>query len=326
MKAVIITEVGGPEVLTLGEWPMPDISDTEVLVKVHATAINRADTLQRRGKYPVPQGESPILGLEMAGEVVKCGPKVKELKVGDRVCGLLGGGGHAEYATIEEDLCMILPSNMTYEEAAAIPEVFLTAHQALFWLGKLEKGQKILIHAAASGVGTAATQLAKVIETEVFATASRGKHDICRKMGADHLIDYQTEDFLTIVMQESQKKGVNMILDFVAAPYFQKNLDCLAVDGVLVMLALLGGVKAGEVNLAPILRKRLQIKGSTLRSRSLKYKTDLTRDFVNKFWSHFEQKSLQAVIDRVMSWEEISEAHRIMEANQNAGKIVLKVG
>ncbi|MEO0896535.1 MAG: NAD(P)H-quinone oxidoreductase [Bacteroidota bacterium] len=325
MKAVVFDQPGDPEVLRIGDWEKPEPKEGEVLVKVGATAINRADTLQRIGRYPVPKGASPILGLEMSGTVVETGKWANRWKVGDRVCGLLSGGGHAEYAVIHEDMCMAIPKDMGFESAAAIPEVFLTAYQSLFWLAEIKAGENVLIHAGASGVGTAAIQLAKAAGAQIMITASSPKHEICRKLGAELCIDYRTQDFHLEVMQQSQKRGADVILDFIAGPYFQRNLDSLALDGRMVMLALLGGVKPEHINLAPILRKRLKIMGSTLRNRSLDYKIRLTRDFEAFAWNRFQSGHLKPVIHKVMDWTEIVEAHKLMEANVNAGKIVLKV-
>ncbi|MCI4671715.1 MAG: NAD(P)H-quinone oxidoreductase [Bacteroidia bacterium] len=325
MRAIIFDQPGGPEVLKLGEWQDAVADKGELLVKVHASAINRADTLQRRGKYPVPPGASPLLGLEMAGEVIGLGEGVDKWKIGDRVCGLLGGGGHAELVNIHQDMCMAIPKDMSYESAAAIPEVFLTAYQALFWLAEIKKNDHILIHAGASGVGTAAIQLAKLMDAHVFVTASSPKHDLCRTLGAELCVDYRTQDFHLEVMQQTKRRGVDIIIDFVAGPYFQRNLDSLALDGRMVMLSLLGGGKPDHTDLASILRKRLKIVGSTLRSRTHDYKVELTQGFYKFAWGEFENGHLKPVIDRVMDWSEIVEAHKLMEENKNAGKIVLKV-
>jgi putative PIG3 family NAD(P)H quinone oxidoreductase len=324
MKAILIKSPGGPEQLYVGEYETPQPGPTEILVRVVATAVNRADTLQRQGKYPVPAGSSPILGLEMAGEVVAIGSEVSRWQPGDQVCGLLGGGGHAEYAAIHQDLALPLPAGMDYVQAAAIPEVFLTAYQALIWLGALQPGERVLIHAGASGVGTAAIQIAREQGAEVFVTASAGKHALCLDLGASMAIDYRKQDFSQAVKAEADL-GVDLILDVIAAPYFQANLDLLQTDGRLVMLALLGGVHPDRVNLAPILRKRLQITGSTLRNRSLDYKIRLSQALQAFAWPRFQAGTLRPVIDRVLPWTDIVAAHRAIEANENAGKIVLTI-
>ncbi len=325
MKAVVLDDFGEPEKMRIGEWETPEPLGHQILVKVKATALNRADTLQRQGKYPPPAGASPILGLEIAGEVVKLGPEASQHQIGDAVCGLVPGGAYAEYAVIHEGMALPLPEGLSFAEAAAIPEVFLTAFQALVWLAKLQRGEKILIHAGASGVGTAAIQLAQEIGAEVMVTASAGKHEICRELGAKQCIDYQSEDFEEKIRHLTQSQGVHVILDFIAAPYFQKNLNCLSQDGRLVMLALLGGVQVENLNLVSILRKRLSILGSTLRSRSLEYQLQLTQDLQSFAWTLFSQKKLLAIIDSVFPWSEVVQAHRRMEANENQGKIVLEI-
>ena len=326
MKAVIIQSPGGPEQLQIGTWPKPQPGTQEVLVKVSATAINRADTLQRKGLYPPPPGASPLLGLEMAGEVVELGPDCRQVRVGQRVCGLLAGGGHAEYVVMHESLALPLPDAMSFIEAAAIPEVFLTAFQALHLLGQFQAGERLLVHAGASGVGTAAIQLAKEMgAAEIFATASAPKHDICQSLGADLCIDYKTQDFADVINEHTEGKGVNLIIDFIAAPYLNNNLKSLAMEGRMILLALMGGTKPEGLNIAPILRKRLHIMGSTLRARTRDYKINLTRQFRDFAWQRFADGRLKPIIDRVMSWEHISDAHKVMEANENAGKIVLTI-
>lgn len=325
MKAVQIKEFGGPEQLFIGDWKQPTPGLREILVKVEATALNRADTLQRKGNYPPPKGASPILGLEMAGTVEAIGSAVSHWKRGDRVCGLLAGGGYAEYVIIHEELALPIPDNLDFVQAAAIPEVFLTAYQALWWLADLKSKENVLIHAGASGVGTAAIQLAKLQEAEIYVTASAPKHQLCLDLGAQKAIDYKTEDFEKIILELTEGRGVDVIIDFIAAPYLQQNLNSLNFDGRLVLLALMGGWQT-EVNLLNVLRKRLQIKGSTLRARSLDYKIRLTKAFKELSWEHFESGQLQPIIDSVFDWKEVAKAHKYMEANKNKGKIVLTIG
>lgn len=325
MKAVLIKAFGSPDNLYIGEAEKPTIGDYEVLVKVGASALNRADTLQRKGMYPPPPGASSILGLEMAGTIVELGAKVTQWEVGDRICGLLSGGGYAEFVNIHEDLAIPIPEGWSFVEAAAIPEVYLTAFQALSWLAKVQKGERVLIHAGASGVGTAAIQLAKAMDAEVIVTASGGKHGICLELGAAKAIDYQKEDFATAVDEYTKGEGVDVVIDFVAAPYFENNLKVLGADGRMVMLAFLGGTKVSELNLVPILRKRLHIMGSTLRARTKKYKTSLTKDLWTFAQPLFQEKKLRPVIDSVYDWKQVAEAHRYMEAGKNRGKIILEV-
>ncbi len=325
MKAVIVKKPGGAEELELGEIAVPVPRENEVLVRVRAAALNRADILQREGKYPSPEGASSILGLEIAGNIHAVGKKVKRWKEGDKVFGLLQGGGYAEYAVINELMANPIPSGLTYEQAASIPEVFLTAYQALIWQAKLQQGEKILIHAGASGVGTAAIQIAGLLGTEIFITASAGKHAICRKLGAKYTIDYKNEDFTSRIDELTGKEGVNVIIDFIAGPYLNGNLSSLARDGRLILLATLGGGKAGDTDIRQILSKRLTIIGSTLRSRTPDYQIRLNADFMSFGFNKFESGALRPVIDKVFDWNEVSEAHHYMEANKNIGKIVLRI-
>lgn len=326
MQAIQTHSPGGPEQLYLGECPKPRPGPGELLVKVAATALNRADTLQRQGKYPPPKGESPILGLEMAGTVVEVGEPALRGRIGERVCGLLGGGGYAEYALIPDQMALPWPKGLDAVQAAAIPEVFLTAFQALSWLAKLRANERVLIHAGASGVGTAAIQLAKAMDARPFVTASAPKHELCLALGAEQAIDYRTEDFAERIKAYTDGQGADVIVDFIGGGYFQQNLDALAMDGRLVMLAFLGGVKVEQANLLPLLRKRLQVIGSTLRARSLAYKIELSQALQQFAWPLFESGQLRPVIDKVYDWREVAEAHRYMESNQSQGKLVLRVG
>ncbi len=325
MKAIVIENFGAPDQLAIREVPEPDIGEYEILVRVKATALNRADLLQRRGLYPPPAGESDILGLEMAGVVEKTGARVTKWNQGDRVCGLLLGGGYAQLARIHEDMAWPIPQGFSLEQAAAIPEVFLTAFQATRWLAQLKEGEIILIHAGASGVGTAAIQLARAMGARPMVTASEAKHSIVLDLGAEHAIDYKKEAFDEEIRMLTDNKGVNVIIDFIGGPYLEKNLKALAQDGRLVMLGFMGGPKVSEVNLAPILRKRLQLIGSTLRSRDLTYKIALAKDLHGFAWPLFEKRALKPIVDRVFDWTEVVAAHQFMEANKNKGKIILKV-
>jgi putative PIG3 family NAD(P)H quinone oxidoreductase len=297
----------------------------ELLVKVHATALNRADTLQRQGKYPPPKGASKLLGLEIAGEVVEAGLSCTRFRKGDKVFGLLPGGGYAEYAIIHEAMALAVPENLTMEEAAAIPEVFLTAYQALVWLGKLQAGERVLVHAGASGVGTAAIQLARALEAEVLVTASEQKLQACLNLGAHKAINYKEVPFEDEVLAYTNSDGVDVIVDFIAGPYFKQNIECLRLDGRLVLLASLGGGKVDEFDLRKVLSKRLHIMGSTLRSRTRDYQVQLTKEMWAFAKPHFESGSIKPVIDSVFDWQEVAEAHRYMEQNKNIGKIVLRV-
>lgn len=325
MKALLVDKSSGTPVMRTGEYPDPEPAENELLVKIEATALNRADLLQKAGKYPPPEGESPILGLEMSGVVEKTGISVTKYKEGDYVFGLLGGGGYAEYCTIHEDLAMPKPGQLSFEEAAAIPEVFLTAYQALDWLGELNKGETLLIHAGASGVGTAAIQLAKQLkDARIAVTAgSDDKLKLCESLGADLLINYKKENHAEILQKNFGKNSVDVIIDFIGSPYWDDNIKSLNLDGRLVYLAMMGGATLNKVSLVPILKKRLMIKGSTLRNRPGHYKKKLTADFYMQTMELFEIGTLQPVIDSVYDWENIEDAHSRMKNNMNAGKIIL---
>jgi len=325
MKAILVKQPGGAEQLILGEYEEPTPAANQLLVKVHATALNRADILQREGKYPPPQGASPLLGLEIAGEVTALGADVTKYNIGDKVFGLLPGGGYAEYAVIDEGMAMSVPDNLSMEAAAAIPEVFLTAFQALVWLAKLQSGERVLVHAGASGVGTAAIQLAKQMGAEVLVTASAEKHQTCISLGAAKAIDYKQQSFKDEVLKYTNGEGVDVIIDFIAGPYFKDNIDCLRTDGRLIILASLGGGKVEAFDLRKVLAKRLHIMGSTLRSRTREYQIALTKDLSNFALNKFRNGTLKPVIDSVYDWQDVAEAHSYMEQNRNTGKIVLRV-
>lgn len=312
--------------LELGTFPKPEPAGNEILVKVKATALNRADILQRQGKYPPPKGASPLLGLEMAGIVEEVGAQCAQWKPGDRVFGLLPGGGYAEYVTMPEAMALPIPENFGFAEAAAIPEVFLTAYQTLFWIGRLQQGETVLIHAGASGVGTAAIQLARETGATILATAgAERKLEVCRNLGAYEAINYKEGPFAPKVLEATSNRGVDLILDFVGASYWEQNMSVLATDGRLVLIAVLGGAKVERVNLGLLLGKRIQLTATTLRTRSLDYKIRLTQEFADFALPRFLDGCLKPVIDRIFSWEQVSEAHQYMEANKNIGKLVLRV-
>ena len=325
MKAVQVNNPGSDSTLEIAEIPAPNPGKKEVLVKIKATALNRADLHQREGKYPPPKGASPILGLEMAGVVEETGPEVTLWKRGDEVFALLPGGGYAEYCTIHEDLAMAVPDGLSLTQAAAVPETFLTAYQALNWLGELKEEETVLIHAGGSGVGTSAIQLSRHLFNARIATTAgqESKLETCRKLGADFAYNYKKQDFAERVVTDIGPESINLIIDFIGEPYWEKNIDVLALDGRIVYLAFLGGHKVRQVSLAPILQKRLSIKGSTLRSRSEDYKIALTHNFSKEAIPLFEQGLLKPVIDSTFDWADTEGAHRRMEENKNTGKIVL---
>ena len=325
MKAIHIHNPGKNSHLTIDESPTPAVAPHEVLVKVKATAVNRADLLQRTGNYPSPEGASDILGLEMAGIVEKTGQKVTKWQPGDRVFGLLPGGGYAEYCTLHQDMAMPIPKAMDFTKAAAIPETFLTAFQAIDWLGNLTKGETVLIHAAGSGVGTSAIQLARqLFDAQIIGTAGKAhKLDTATDLGADFAYNYKSQNYAEEIIQDIGKDSVDLVLDFIGEPYWHKNMDVLAMDGRVVYLAFLGGHKIQNLSLVPILRKRLKIMGSTLRNRSESYKIDLTKEFTDQTHDLFGEGTIQPVIDSTFNWNETEKAHQRMQQNKNTGKIVL---
>jgi putative PIG3 family NAD(P)H quinone oxidoreductase len=325
MKALQIDEDSDQPVMKVGEFPDPNPEPHEILVKVEATALNRADLLQKAGKYPVPEGASPILGLEMSGVVEEVGSEVTGFEEGDRVFGLLSGGGYAEYCTIHENMAMTIPDELSFEEAAGIPEVFLTAFQAMNWLGELSREETILIHAGASGVGTSAIQLAKHLhDARIITTAGTDeKNDLCQRLGSDLSINYKEENFSDVIESEFGENCVDLIIDFVGSPYWDMNIKILELDGRLIYLSMLGGAKVDQMNLVPILRKRLTIKGSTLRNRSDEYKMKLTKDFKENAIELFSNGTIKPIIDSVFDWSDVEDAHTRMKNNLNAGKIIL---
>lgn len=326
MKAIHIENPGPESRLLLSDVSTPEPKSNEVLIRVEATAMNRADLLQMAGRYPVPEGVTEIPGLEAAGVVESVGSEVEGIKIGDRVCTLLDGGGYAEYVTVDQHMVMPIPDGMSMESAAAIPEVFLTAWQALYWLAVLKHREAVLIHAGASGVGTAAIQLARTFsDARVAVTAgSDEKLELCRSLGAELPINYKKNDFSEAISRQWGRAQVDVVIDFIGAPYWNQNLEVLAMDGRLVMLAMLGGPQ-DELSLGKILRKRLSVMGSTLRNRALSYKQELTNDFASQTLKLFENGDLKPIIDRVYRLDEVEVARRRMEANKNAGKIVLRV-
>ena len=326
MKAVLVPRPGPAGNMIIGDTDTPVPKAEELLVKVQATAVNRADTLQRRGFYPPPAGASEILGLEMSGVVEQVGSAVKSFQKGDPVFGLLPGGGYAEYAVIHENMAQPLPTFLSPTDAVAIPEVFLTAYQALRWLANLTPGETVLIHAGASGVGTAAIQLAQLMDAaQILVTASEPKHKRCLELGATAAIDYKKQSFSEVVADATNGAGVNVILDFIMGPYFNDNLNSLSRDGRLVMLAALGGGTVDNINLMKVLAKRLQITGSTLRSRSRSYQAALSKEFFSYALPFFKSKKLKPIIDSVFSWQEVIKAHEYVEANKSAGKVILTI-
>lgn len=325
MKAVVITQLGGPEVLAIREVPDPVLQDNQVLIDVHAAALNRADLLQRRGKYPPPKGESDIMGLECSGVIAACGRDVDPSRVGQRVMTLLAGGGYAERVAVDAQLVIPIPSSLDFTQAAAIPEAFLTAQEGLFTLGQLQPQQRVLIHAAAGGVGSAAIQLARTQGATIFATAgSPEKLELARSLGASHVINYKTESFAERIAAECGKAGVDVVLDFIGGSIWEQHAACMATGGRCVVIGVMGGAQA-SVNLGQLLFKRHQILGLVMRSRSVTDKIGMARRFTQQFLPMFDSGHLRPVVDQVFAFADVSLAHSRMEANQNQGKIILKV-
>lgn len=325
MRAIAIAGKGGPEVLKLTETDIPEIKDDEVLIKVHAAGVNRPDVFQRQGSYPPPPGASPLPGLEIAGEIVTLGGKVKEWKVGDRVTALIAGGGYAEYAAVAADNALPIPEGYDFIKAAALPETFFTVWSNVFDRAHLKAGEFFLVHGGTSGIGTTAIQLAKAFGAKVIATAgSDEKCEACRKLGADLAINYRNEDFVAKANEFTNKHGVDVILDMVGGDYTNRNYKLAAADGRIVQIANLSGSMA-TVNLNYIFVKRLVHTGSTLRARNTKFKAAIAAQLKEKVWPLLAADEIHPVIDRIFPLEEAAKAHERMEASAHIGKIMLKI-
>lgn len=325
MKAITRNGDGGPEVLQLSEVSPPQPTETQLLVNVRAAALNRLDLIQRRGGYPPPPGESELLGLEIAGTVSAMGKSVIGFNEGDRVFGLIGGGGYSEQAVIDYRMAMFIPDRWSFEEAAAVPEVFFTANENIFTLGRLSAGETILIHAGGSGVGTAGIQIACHAGARVFVTAgTSNKIDNCKTLGAIAGINYKQSDFVAEIERLTDGDGVDVVLDFIGAPYLSRNLQILKTKGRLLQVGLMGG-STTEIDLGIVMRKRLQIIGSVMRPQSLDEKISITQRFVQRWLPALKGGTLQPIIDSVYPLAQVREAHQYMEANRNFGKIILKI-
>jgi putative PIG3 family NAD(P)H quinone oxidoreductase len=325
MLAVLVREPGGPEVLELGRAPLPHLEAGCIDIRVAASALNRADLLQRRGAYPPPPGASPILGLECAGVVHAVASGVTRFRRGDRVMALLAGGGYAERAVVPSGQVMIIPSGMPFERAAAIPEAFFTASEALFATGALAAGQTVLIHAAAGGVGSAAVQLAKLSGARVIACAgSDEKVEWVKALGADVVLNHRRQDFAEVCLNETDGRGADVCLDFIGAAYAERHQRCLAEGGRWVVLGMLGGAQA-SLDLGRILRRRLELKGLVMRSRSSSDKAAIVERFAQRFAAAFNDGAIAPQVDGVYPLAEVRAAHERMERNENHGKIVLRI-
>lgn len=324
MTAIAIAEPGGPEVLTPVTLPVPRPGPDELLVRVKAAGVNRPDVMQRQGLYPPPPGASPILGLECAGEVVEVAQGVSGWKQGDRAMALLAGGGYAQEAVVHAGSAMRIPEGLSYTDAAAIPEVFLTVFLNVFQLAGLEAGGSVLVHGGGSGIGTATIQLAKAAGATCVVTAgSDEKCQRCLDLGADVAVNYRTGDFVAEAREVTDGDGVGVVLDSIGAPYLAKNLNALCVGGRLVLIGLMGGAKA-EINLGLLLAKRMQVIGSTLRGRPVEEKAAIVSGFLERFGADLESGKIHGVIDRVLPLAEAPEAHRAMKASEHFGKFILE--
>ena len=323
MRVVDIAGFGPPERLAIRERPVPSPGSGELLVKVAAAGVNRADVMQRAGNYPPPPGASDVLGLEVSGTVAAVSPGVRGWGVGDELCALVSGGGYAEYCTAPAAQCLPIPEGVDLVAAAALPEACFTVWTNVYERGRLVAGESVLVHGGSSGIGTTAVPLAHLTGARVFATAgSADKCAACERLGAERAINYQTDDFVTAVKEATNGRGVDLILDIVGGPYLQRNLDTLAMEGRLVLIGLMGGART-ELDLAQVMSKRLILTGSTLRSRTVKQKgaiADAVRDSV---WPHISAKRLGPVVHATFPLSDAADAHRVMETSTHVGKLLL---
>jgi len=323
MTAIEIDGKGGPEVLVSRQTDVPEAGPGQVLIKVHAAGINRPDVLQRQGLYPAPKGHSPILGLEVAGEIAATGDGATRFKVGDQVMPLVNGGGYAQYCVAEEPATLPIPTGLSMVEAAAIPETFFTVWHNVFERAALKPGEWFMIHGGTSGIGVTAIQLAKAFGAKVIATAgSPDKCAACTSLGADRAVDYRAEDFVDVVKDVTDKRGVDVILDMVGGDYIERNIRSLGDDGRLVYIAFLKGSKV-EVDLMRVMLKRLTITGSTLRIRPTEVKGRIARALEEKVVPLIAEGKIRVVMDSSFPLEDVAKAHERLEAGQHIGKIVL---
>ncbi|MEZ5758787.1 MAG: NAD(P)H-quinone oxidoreductase [Emcibacteraceae bacterium] len=325
MKVINIKNFGGPEMLEISNSERPKPSADQILIKVFAAGINRPDIVQRKGHYPPPPGASDIPGLECAGIIEEIGKNITKWKVGDKVCALLTGGGYAEYALAHQGCVLPVPNGFSMEQAAALPETYFTVWSNLFDRGKLKAGETVLIHGGTSGIGTTAIQMAKIFGATVITTSGTDeKCGICKSIGADHTINYKTQDFSEETIKLTGGKGADVILDMVAGDYVAKNISALNEDGRTVIIAVQGGVKA-EINVLPIMTKRLMVTGSTLRPRDNDFKSAIAKALKETIWPLLEAGKIAPVIDKIFPLEQASEAHRYLESGEHTGKIILKI-
>jgi len=327
MQAIVFDAFGGPEVLVSREVGRPCVRPHDLLVANASIGVNRADISHRKGAYGRAHfGDSDIMGLEIAGTVVELGSQVRGYAVGDRVMGIVGGGAYAEFSRIDHRMAMRVPPGLALADAGAVAEVFVTAHEALFHLARLQAGESVLIHAAAGGVGSAAVQLAHAAGARVFATASGDKRDAVHGFGADEFIDYRTQDFQTVVDQKTDGKGVDAVIDFIGAPYLERNVRSLAVGGRMVVVGLLGGVAGAALPMDALLYRHLQIYGTVMKSRPPEVKQAMTQRFAQRWLDALAAGAIRPVIDSTFALADAAKAHRRMESGESVGKILLIPG
>lgn len=324
MKAVVITTAGGPEVLQIEERSQPAIARTEVLVKVAASGVNRPDVYQRKGNYPPPNDAPPdIPGLEIAGTIAAVGDSVVRWKIGDKICALVTGGGYAEYCNVPEGQCMPIPDNLSFVEAASLPETFFTVWSNVFDRGTLQPGERLLVHGGSSGIGVTAIQMARALGSKVYVTAgSHEKCKFCEQLGASRAINYKTQDFAEVIHQITNGKGVDVILDMIGGDYTPGNIASLAEEGRLILINAMRG-KDVQIDLAQVMRKRLIITGSMLRSREIAFKSAIARSLEQHIWPLLASGKIKPIIHAVFPAEEAAKAHVLMESSEHIGKIVL---
>ncbi len=326
MKAVLQKSFGGADVMYLGEQEDPVPGASQVLIRVVTTSVNRPDIVQREGNYPPPKGESDVLGLEVAGTIAAVGEGVTQWQEGDRVMGLVGGGAYAELALAWASHLMPVPDRLSWAEAACICETYITAHLNLFQFPGLENGQSVLLHGGGGGVNTAAIQLCQTLspDSPLFVTASAKKTERVAALGATHVINYQSQDFAEVIKDLTKGRGVDVILDHIGAPYLASNLKCLAVNGTLVLIGVMGGVKS-ELNLAQLMVRRQKIAGSVLRPRPLAEKAQIIARFADDVLNLFKERQIIPLVDQVFPLEDVCKAHQMMESSDHFGKLVLQV-
>lgn len=325
MKAIVLKQPGNVEQLEMREIKKPKPQSNEILVKVKAAAVNRTDIVSREGT--MGDLSNIVLGVEVSGIVEEVGENV-DIPIGTKVMGLVNRGGYAEYAIMPKSFIMSMPSGISFEEAAAIPEVFLTAYQTLFYISKLQDNESVLVHAGASGVGTAAIQLAKNLRRNINIITTAGSEEklqFVKSLGSNLLINYKQQEFDTAILEHTNNRGVDVILDFIGSSYWHKNMKSIAIDGRWVLIGILGGTNVENINLLDFMQKRIQLTGTLLTPRSDEYKAKLSSDFQREVNELFENRTIKPIVDSIFNLNEIKEAHEYMESNKNIGKIILKI-